>query len=81
MITMYQIEPNELNQFIAVFRKTFSGKPLKVIVEPMDETDYLLHDNERKERLLTAIDNVRSEKNIVTLNFEDLDEFEKRANL
>ncbi len=81
MTATYQIQPHELNQFIDSLRKSFRGSSLKIIVEEMDETTYLLSDSTRANRLEKAIKNVRSNANIKTLTFEELDELEKRATI
>ena len=79
MTATYQIQPHELNQFIDSLRKSFKGSSLKIIVEEMDETAYLLSDTIRANRLEKAIKNVRSNTNVKTLTFDELDELEKRA--
>lgn len=45
----------------------------------MDETTYLLSDKNRALRLLKAIKNVRSNINVKSLTFKELDDLEKRA--
>ena len=81
MTATYQIQPHELNQFIDSLRKSFKGSSLKIIVEEMDETAYLLSDTIRANRLEKAIKNVRSNTNVKTLTFDELDELEKRATI
>jgi hypothetical protein len=81
MTATYQIQPHELNQFIDSLRKSFRGSSLKIIVEEMDETSYLLSDSARASRLEKAIKNVRSSTNVKTLTFEELDELEKKASI
>ena len=79
MTATYQIQPHELNQFIDSLRKSFKGSSLKIIVEEMDETTYLLSDETRANRLEKAIKNVRSNTNVKSLTFDELDELEKGA--
>ena len=79
MTATYQIAPHELNQFIEKLRKSFRGSPLKIIVEELDETEYLLGDSVRAARLLKASENVRTGKSVKSLTFDELDELEKRA--
>lgn len=79
MTATYQIQPNELNQFIESLRKSFKGSPLKIIVEEIDETTYLLSNEQRAKRLERAIKNVRENNNTKTITFDELDELEKRT--
>lgn len=81
MTATYQIQPHELNQFIDSLRKSFRGSSLKIIVEEMDETTYLMSDANRANRLEKAIKNVRSNTNVKNLTFDELDELEKRATI
>jgi hypothetical protein len=81
MTATYQIQPHELNQFIDSLRKSFRGSSLKIIVEEMDETTYLLSDATRANRLEKAIKNVRTNTNVKSLTFDELDELEKRATI
>jgi hypothetical protein len=81
MTATYQIQPHELNQFIDLLRKSFRGSSLKIIVEEIDETTYLLSDDVRAERLKKATDNVRTQTNVKSLTFDELNELEKRATI
>ena len=45
----------------------------------LDETTYLLSNQDRAERLQKAIQNVRSNTNVKSLTFDELDEFERRV--
>jgi hypothetical protein len=81
MTATYQIQPHELNQFIESLRKSFKGRSLKIVVEEIDETTYLLSDKIRAERLKKAVQNVRTNTDVKTLTFDELDELEKRATI
>jgi hypothetical protein len=81
MTATYQIQPNELNQFIESLRKSFKGSPLKIIVEEIDETTYLLSNEQRAKRLERAIKNVRENNNTKTITFDELDELEKGTSI
>ncbi|MEA5460598.1 hypothetical protein VB796_16195 [Arcicella sp. LKC2W] len=81
MTATYQIQPHELNQFIESLRKSFKGRSLKIVVEEIDETTYLLSENVRAERLKKAANNVRTNTNVKSLTFDELDELEKRATI
>lgn len=79
MTATYQVQPHELNQFIESLRKSFRGSPLKIVVEEIDETTYLLSSQDRAERLQKAVKNVRTNTNVKSLTFDELDELEKRV--
>jgi hypothetical protein len=79
MTTTYQIDPDELEQFIDLFRKSFEGNSLKITVEAVDQTTYLLNDSARAKRLEEAARNVRSNQNTVSLTFDQLEALEQRA--
>lgn len=81
MIATYQVQPHELNQFIESLRKSFRGSPLKIVVEEIDETTYLLSNQDRSERLQKAVQNVRNNTNVKSLTFDELDELEKRVTI
>jgi|GEM_PF-2118815 len=81
MTTTYQIRPDEMEEFIDLFRKSFGGNVLKITVEAMDETNYLLSDPARAKRLETAAKNVRTNQNTVSLTFDQLQELEQRASI
>ena len=81
MTATYQVQPHELNQFIESLRKSFRGSPLKIVVEEIDETTYLLSNQDRAERLQKATQNVRHNINVKSLTFDELDELEKRVTI
>jgi antitoxin YefM len=77
MTATYQIAPNELNHFIESLRKSFGGSPLKITVEELDETEYLLSTQDNRNHLEDAIKRVDTEQNFVELSFEKLHEMRK----
>jgi hypothetical protein len=81
MTATYQIGPDELEHFIEMLRKSFGGNTLKVTVEQIDETAYLMSDPARAKRLTTAVNNVRTNQNTVKLTFTELQELEQRASI
>ena len=81
MTATYQVSPGELDHFIEMFRKSFSGNALKITIEEIDETTYLLSDSSRAKRLETAAKNVRTNQNTVSFTFSQLQEREQRASI
>ncbi len=81
MTATYEIGPDEFERFIKMFRKSFGGNTLKVTVEQIDETAYLMSEPTRAKRLNTAVNNVRTNQNTVKLTFTELQELEQRASI
>lgn len=81
MTATYQIGPDELEHFIDTLRKSFGGNTLKITIEEIDETAYLLSDPARAKRLETAAKNVRTNQNTISLTFSQLQELEQRASI
>ena len=68
MQTTYQMNSDELDdRFVASIKAAFPQRKVTIAVndEP-DETEYLLSDPARKERLLRAIDDINHGRNLVT---------------
>lgn len=68
MQTTYQINTDELDdRFVASIKAAFPRRNVTIAVnDEADETEYLLSDPDRKERLLRAIDDINHGRNLVT---------------
>ena len=68
MQTTYQINTDELDdRFVASIKAAFPRRNVTIAVnDEADETEYLLSDPARKERLLRAIDDINHGRNLVT---------------
>ena len=69
MQTTYTLNTDELDErFLASIKAAFPQRQVKIeINDEPDETEYLLSDPDRKERLLRAIDDINHGRNLVAL--------------
>lgn len=78
MDTLLRANANELNSSLIDFIKaTFKNKRIAVHIyeEEMDETDYLLSSETNKEKLLQAIEDVKSGRNTKVYTMEEINRF------
>ena len=69
MSTVYRLKASELNQhFLELIKAKFADKEIEIIVSEFDETEYLLKSESNKNRLLTAIKNVKERNDLVEVN-------------
>lgn len=76
MNTIFQINSDELdNRFVESIKALFKSKKIIISVsEDIDETSYLLQSDNNARRLFDALDDVRQNKNLITVN--SIDELE-----
>jgi len=78
MYTIYRIQANELDsRFIRALKAMFKNKEIEIAVSEVshieeDETAYLLKSPANRERLLNAVVNVEQNRNLVTVNIDEL---------
>jgi antitoxin YefM len=65
------------NRFLRTLKTMFKDKDLEIVVceaaqSEEDETAYLLRSPANRERLLKAIENIAQDRNLVTINIDDL---------
>ena len=66
MTTTYRLHVDELDPtFVDRVKAAFADKVIEIQVMEADETDDLLSDTERRERLLRAVSEVEAGKNLV----------------
>ncbi len=66
MYSTYRLNANELNNnFLDGLKEMFKDKNIEITVTEYEETEYLLGNDANKKRLLEAIDNVNSRKNLI----------------
>ncbi len=71
MQTIYQINANELDEnLLDSIKALFKNKEIEIVVTERDETAYLLRSPANREKLLRAIEDVESNRNIITPNQE-----------
>ena len=76
MNTIFQINSDDLdNRFIESIKTLFKNKKLIIsITEDIDETAYLLQSEDNAKRLFEALEDVKRNKNLVSVNsIEDLE--------
>jgi hypothetical protein len=78
MYTLYRLNADELSvEFLESLKTLFRHKTIEIAVceaetVEQDETAYLLSNPANRARLLEAIENVRQQRNLVTVDFADL---------
>jgi len=78
MYMIYKMNSRELdNRFIKALKEIFKDKEIEIVVCEAenieeDETAYLLKSPANRERLLKAIENVSHNRNLTTINPDEL---------
>lgn len=76
MNTIFQINSDDLdNRFIESIKTLFKNKKLIIsVTEEIDETTYLLQAENNAKRVFEALEDLKSNKNLLTINsIEDLE--------
>ena len=74
MSTVYRLKASEINSdFLEKIKHKFGNKEIEITVSELneDETEYLFKSEANKNRLLTAVENIKARKNLVEVNLED----------
>ena len=81
METTYRLKASEIDgSFVASIKRLFKSKTVEVTITDTfdDETEFLLsHPNNRK-KLLTAIEDVKQNKNLVRFTAKEFEKFSDR---
>ena len=78
MYMTYRMNAAELDsRFLRALKAMFKDKDIEIVVceaaqGEEDETAYLLRSPANRDRLLKAIENVAQDRNLMTINLEDL---------
>ena len=78
MYTVYRLNADELSvEFLESIKALFPHKTIEIAVTEaetieQDETDYLLKNQANRARLLDALENVRQQRNLVSVDLADL---------
>ena len=78
MYMIYKMNAGELDsRFLKALKAMFKDKDIEIVVSEAaqseeDETSYLLKSPANRERLLKTIENVAHDRNLLTINVEDL---------
>lgn len=66
METTYRLNADELdNRFIESLKSVFKNKEIEITVTEVDDTEYLFRSKGNKEHLLSAVDDVENNRNII----------------
>ncbi|MDY6805631.1 MAG: hypothetical protein SXA11_17730, partial [Cyanobacteriota bacterium] len=66
MPTVYRLKASELDaNFLARIKENFGDKEIEIVISELDETEYLLKSEVNKNKLLKAIDNIKSRQNLI----------------
>ncbi|PKO20897.1 MAG: hypothetical protein CVU38_17695 [Chloroflexi bacterium HGW-Chloroflexi-1] len=66
MYTTYRLKTSDLNiQFIESLKTLFRDQEVEITVSPVDATAYLLRSEANRKRLLAAIENIKTGRNLV----------------
>ncbi|MEZ4866793.1 MAG: hypothetical protein R3C14_36065 [Caldilineaceae bacterium] len=74
MQSVYRLNAEELDyQFLESLKSLFKNKEIEIIVSEVDETAYLLSTVANRKHLLSAIKNIESGTNLVTVDIDELE--------
>ncbi|NEQ19732.1 MAG: hypothetical protein F6K28_09660 [Microcoleus sp. SIO2G3] len=74
MHTVYRLNASELDQnFINALKATFQDKEIEIVVYEVDETAYLMASAANRKRLMHAIENIKSESNLIEVDVENIE--------
>ena len=66
METTYRLNADELdNRFIESLKSVFKNKEIEITVAEIDDTEYLLRSQANREHLLSAIDDIENNRNVI----------------
>jgi antitoxin YefM len=74
MHTIYRLNASELDQhFINALKATFQNKEIEIVVYEVDETAYLMASEANREKLISAIENVKSGSQLIEVDIENIE--------
>lgn len=68
MSTVYRLKASEINNdLLEKIKATFGNKEIEIVVSELnqDETEYIFKSEHNKNRLLSAVDNINTQNNLV----------------
>ncbi|KOR38369.1 MULTISPECIES: hypothetical protein [Planktothricoides] len=75
MSTVYRLKASEINNdLLEKIKAKFGNKEIEIVVSELnqDETEYLFKSEPNKNRLLSAVDNINDQNNLVEVKLEYL---------
>ena len=75
MQSTYRLRANELStDLIRALKNTYHDREIEITInEVQDETEYLLSSPANREHLLTAIDDIRNNRNLVNVSLDSIE--------
>jgi len=74
MSATYHLKANEIDEtFLEELKAKYGNKKIKITIDEISETDYLLQSEANKKRLLNAIESVNQGNNLIEVSWEDLE--------
>ena len=75
MISTYRLNADELSAaFIQSLKKAYQHRDIEIIVqEVQDETEYLLSSPANAEHLLQGLEDIKNNKNLVSMPLDDIE--------
>ncbi|MBI5326391.1 MAG: hypothetical protein HZB41_14155 [Ignavibacteriae bacterium] len=73
MLATYTLTNDELNyEFLDNLKKMFNEGEIRLTIEHLDETEYLMKSEKNREHLARAIDDVNNRRNLVEVPYEEI---------
>jgi antitoxin YefM len=74
MQNIYRLNASELDQnFLESLKAKFKDQEIEIIVNPADETDYLMASEANRTRLLKAVENIKQRSQLVEVALDDVE--------
>jgi antitoxin YefM len=74
MQNIYRLNASELDQgFLDSLKAKFKDQEIEIIVNPADETDYLMASEANRTRLLKAVENIKQNSQLVEVTLEEIE--------
>lgn len=74
MQNIYRLNASELDQnFLESLKAKFKDQEIEIIVNPADETDYLMASEANRTRLLKAVENIKQRSQLVEVALDNVE--------
>ncbi len=74
MQNVYRLNASDLDQnFLESLKAKFKDQEIEIIVNPADETDYLMASEANRTRLLKAVENIKQRSQLVEVALDNVE--------
>jgi antitoxin YefM len=74
MQNIYRLNASELDEnFLESLKAKFKDQEIEIIVNPADETDYLIASEANRTRLLKAVENIKQRSQLIEVALDDVE--------